>query len=43
MEPLLPEGEQRRLEQLSLDERASALEDLERRLRNTLNDDSNRD
>jgi hypothetical protein len=43
MEPLLPDGEQDRLEQLPLDERASALEDLERRLRGALNDESAKD
>ena len=43
MEPILPDDEQERLDQLPLDERASALEELERRLRGALNDESPRD
>jgi len=43
MEPLLPEGELERLEALPLEERAAALEELERRLRTRLSDDSSRE
>jgi hypothetical protein len=40
MEPLLPDGELERLEDLPLVERAAALEDLERRLRAWMDDDA---
>jgi hypothetical protein len=39
MEPGLPDFEPERLEELPLEERAVALEDLERRLRSFMDDD----
>jgi hypothetical protein len=38
MEPVMPDIEPERLEQLPLEERAGALEDLERRLRSFMDD-----
>jgi hypothetical protein len=38
MEPLLPDEELETLERLPLEERAAALEDVERRLRSIMND-----
>jgi hypothetical protein len=40
MEPDLPDIDRERLEQLPLEERAVALEDLERRLRSFMDDDT---
>jgi hypothetical protein len=40
MEPLLPDDELERLDSLPLDERAAALEEVERRLRARLNDET---
>lgn len=40
MEPLLPEQELERIEAVPLDERAPALEELERALRSRLDDDA---
>ena len=40
MEPIMPDVEPERLEQLPLEERVGALEDLERRLRSFMDDDA---
>jgi hypothetical protein len=42
MEPGLPDIEPERLEELQLEERAVALEDLERRLRSFMDDDASK-